>query len=161
MIENLKDYTENALAISDEQVADDWTLGLVHGVARYIAEVALPVDSINGWGDTKPGSDREHIEGYLDQATNSRTPRCKLLEIFNISEVEGTEFYEKTYGPGEVKNVLVVSAEASCACGRIVLSKVILKVPAAEYMNEMLWTNSTFYPEPEIVDELLTEFEEE
>lgn len=142
MLDSLTEYDGNALAITDKMVASDWRLGLLRGVARYVAFVATPEDSTDRWGTTTPGSDREHIEGSLDKRTNSRSAGCSLVEISNISQTEDTEYVDALYKEGSYRTVLKLSAIATCSCGRITDTEVSLQVPPDEFLDQMLWTNN-------------------
>lgn len=109
----LKDYDGDALAITDKEVAEDWRLGLLRGVARVMESSALPRDSSGPYGRVVEGSNREHIRG------GRGIPYCPIVEIYEVEEDKGTDYNTSTYG-GEETSTIILRGRASCACGRMV-----------------------------------------
>src|SRR6478735_3289327 len=102
---SIKDYSGNALAITDEQVASDWQLGLCRAIAKAILN-GWPMLKINErtgpYGTPLPGSLNEHLEGARtsikdeDGVTTGfdRTPACPITEIYEIEESSAMRYVE-------------------------------------------------------------------
>jgi hypothetical protein len=109
----MTDFKDNVLAITAEQIAADWRLGLLRALGK-VALGARPSDSTGSFGVTIAGSNREHVMGNW-----ANIPACPLVEIYDIREEQGEEYNFSTFG-GTTSDVMILSANATCACGRIV-----------------------------------------
>jgi hypothetical protein len=132
MIEYLKDYKEDALKITDAQIAADWHLGLVRAVGKVVAGGAYPQDSMGSYGSTIAGSNREHVMGNW-----GNIPRCPLVEIYEPSEEGGEEYHFSSFG-GSTSNVIVLRAKATCQCGRLVKHPVSMNVAPDELIYNVM-----------------------
>lgn len=121
----MTDFKENVLAITDEQVAADWRLGLLRALGK-VARGARPTDSMGSFGTTIAGSNREHVMGNF-----ASVPACPLVEIYDISEDKGEEYNFSTFG-GSTNDVMILSANATCACGRLVKHPVSMDIDPGE-----------------------------
>ena len=127
----LTDFKEDALAISDEQVTSDWRMGLLRGLARVIAMGAAPLDSTGSFGVTIAGSNREHILGSWEE----RTP-CELVEIYDIKEEQGERYNFSTFGES-TNDVMLLKANATCKCGRLVKHPVSMEITPGELIYKV------------------------
>jgi hypothetical protein len=143
----IKDYTGNALAITDEQVASDWQLGLCRAIAKAIINgwPAIRIDERDAdrWGSAVPGGLNEHLVGARipvkdeDGITTSftRTPPCPITEIYGIEESSAMRYEDSpTFGPGEGSPITVITARVSCGCGRIVKEKASAEIRSGEFI---------------------------
>jgi hypothetical protein len=128
----MTDFKENVLAITDEQVAADWRLGLLRALGK-VARYARPNDSMGSYGVTVPGSNREHVMGNF----GGTIPSCTLVEIYDIREEKGEDYNFSTFG-GSTNDVIILSANATCACGRIVKHPVSMNIDPGELIYEAL-----------------------
>lgn len=124
------DYKENVLAITDEQVAADWRLGLLRALGK-VARGARPTDSMGSYGTTIAGSNREHVMGNF-----ASVPPCPLVEIYDIGEEKGENYNFSTFG-GSTDDVMILSANATCACGRIVKHPVVMDIDPGELIYKV------------------------
>lgn len=138
MIEYLQDYKEDALKITDEQVAADWRMGLVRAVAKVVAGSAAPTDSMGSYGITIPGSNRDHVQGSLGNNT-----RCQLVAIYELRE-EGGERYEFDSFGGKDYNVLYIYALADCKCGRLQRHPVQMDINPGDLIGEVMRADRDF-----------------
>lgn len=121
----MADFKENVLAITDKQIASDWRLGLLRALGK-IARGARPSDSTGSFGVTIAGSNREHVMGNW-----GNVPHCPLVEIYDVREERGEEYNFSTFG-GTTSDVIILSANATCACGRIVKHPVAMEISPGE-----------------------------
>lgn len=121
----MTDFKGNVLAITDEQIAADWRLGLLRALGK-VARGARPSDSTGSFGVTVAGSNREHVMGNW-----SNIPHCPLVEIYDIREERGEEYNFSTFG-GSTTDVMILSANATCECGRIVKHPVAMEIMPGE-----------------------------
>lgn len=121
----IEDFKDNVLAITDEQVAADWRLGLLRALGK-VARGARPSDSTGSFGVTISGSNREHVMGNF-----SSIPGCPLVEIYDVREDRGEDYNFSTFG-GSTSEVIVLSANATCECGRIVKHPVSMDITPGE-----------------------------
>jgi hypothetical protein len=121
----MADFKGNVLAITAEQIAADWRLGLLRALGK-VALGARPSDSTGSFGVTVAGSNREHVMGNW-----STIPACPLVEIYDIREERGEEYNFSTFG-GTTSDVMILSANATCACGRIVKHPVSMEISPGE-----------------------------
>lgn len=121
----MTDYTENVLAITDEQIAADWRLGLLRALGK-VARGARPSDSTGSFGLTVSGSNREHVMGNFGSI-----PGCPLVEIYDVREDRGEEYNFSTFG-GSTTDVIILSANATCECGKIVKHPVAMDITPGE-----------------------------
>lgn len=126
-------FKDNALAITDEQVAADWQLGLLRALGDVLTH-ALPSDSTNSYGGAEKGSSREHVTG------GNGVPFCPLVEIYDIREEKGQRRPEDTMG-GRVDDVTLLKANASCKCGQLQKHPVSLNIDPGALISTV--TNST------------------
>jgi hypothetical protein len=122
----IQDYTGDVLAITNEQVASDWRLGLLRALGK-VAQGARPSDSTGSWGVTVAGSNREHVMGNF-----GNIPPCPLVEIYDVREERGEEYIHDTFNGGSTKDIMLLTAKATCACGRIVKHPVTMEVSPGE-----------------------------
>lgn len=127
----MKDYTGNVLAITDEQVASDWRLGLLRALGK-VAKGARPSDSTGSYGVTVAGSNREHVMGNW-----GNVPHCPLVEIYDIREEKGENYNFDSFG-GTTDDVMILSAKATCACGRIVKHPVAMDIDPGELIYRVM-----------------------
>lgn len=126
----MDDFTENVLAITDKQIASDWRLGLLRALGK-VALGARPADSTGSYGVTIAGSNREHIMGNF-----ANIPACPLVEIYDVREEKGEEYNFSTFG-GSTNDVMILSANATCACGRIVKHPVSMDIDPGELIYKV------------------------
>lgn len=124
----IKNFTGNVLAITDEEVKNDWHLGLLRALGK-VARGASPLDSMGSWGVTVPGSNRAHIRGGLGTG-NSRP--CPLVEIYDVREERGEEYIHDTFNGGSTKDIMLLKAKATCECGQIVKHPVEMEISPGE-----------------------------
>lgn len=122
----MKDFKGNVLAITNEQVAADWRLGLLRALGK-VALGARPSDSTGSYGVTVAGSNREHVMGNW-----GNVPHCPLVEIYDVREEKGEEYIHDSYSGGSTRDVMILSANATCACGRIVKHPVAMDIDPGE-----------------------------
>lgn len=116
----MKNYEGDALTITDEQVAADWSMGLLRALGK-VATDALPADSTGSYGGPLPGSNREHVTG------GNINRFCPLVEIYDVQESRGERYNFDSMG-GSRDDVMVLKANATCACGRIVKHPVSMEI---------------------------------
>jgi hypothetical protein len=136
----MKDYKDNVLAITNEQVASDWRLGLLRALGK-VAQGARPSDSTGSWGVTVAGSNREHVMGNW-----GNVPPCPLVEIYDVREEKGEEYIHDSFNGGSTKDIMILSANATCACGRIVKHPVAMDIEPGELIYRVThadeeWSN--------------------
>lgn len=122
----MNDFKGNVLAITDEQIAADWRLGLLRALGK-VARGAVPSDSKGSYGVTVPGTNREHVMGNFSTING-----CPLVEIYDVREEKGEEYIHDSYSGGSTKDVMLLSAKATCACGRIVKHPVAMDIDPGE-----------------------------
>jgi hypothetical protein len=125
----MKDFKGNVLEITNEQVAADWRLGLLRALGK-VAKGARPSDSVGSYGVTVPGSNREHVMGNF-----ASIPGCPLVEIYDIREEKGENYIHDSYSGGSTNDVMILSAKATCACGRIVKHPVAMEIDPGELIH--------------------------
>lgn len=127
----------NALAITDEEIKENWELGMIRALARVIAGSALPADHSTQWGIPVPGSDREHLSyrGFGSQTTEEQ---CRIVEVYDIREDTSEDWYHNSFGPGTSVPRTSLDAKATCACGRLVRKPVSMNVPVGELIYEVM-----------------------
>lgn len=128
----MKDYSGNALDITDEQVAADWRLGLLRSVARVMQYSIVPEDSTGRFGIVVPGSNREHVRGPMH--TNRG---CAIVEIYDVKEEGGEEYNFSTFG-GDTRNVLVLKGKATCACGKLIAYPMSMQIAPDELIYTVM-----------------------
>lgn len=121
----IKNFTGNVLAITDEEVKNDWHLGLLRALGK-VACGALPLDSMGSWGVTVPGSNRAHIRG------GDGVKYCPLVEIYDVREERGEEYIHDTFNGGSTKDIILLKAKATCECGRVVKHPVEMEISPGE-----------------------------
>lgn len=129
----IKQFAGNTLAITEEQVATDWRLGLLRALGEVVTR-ALPNDTIGNYGAAVKGSNREHVSGGMDVRF------CPLVEIYEIREEQAHRSLQDTMGGSE--EVTVLKAQASCACGRLVKHPVSLDINPGTLISEVTKTSS-------------------
>jgi hypothetical protein len=129
----VKNYEGDALAITDEQVAADWRMGLLRSLAKVLTE-ALPRDSETRYGGSVKGSNREHVTGTMGMKF------CPLVEIYEVREDKGHQYLFSTFG-GSTDEVTILKAKASCKCGRLVKHPVELEVPIGSLISQVTNTD--------------------
>jgi hypothetical protein len=145
IMDNIKDYPGNVLAITDEQVAKDWRLGFGRAVAMAVMDgyPALKISERMGrFGANLEGGLNEHIEGArrpildADGITTgyNREPACPIVEIYNLSESSSTHYEFSTYGDDGGSPVTLISALVSCSCGKIVKQEAAAEIRAGEFI---------------------------
>lgn len=131
MTHYMRDYTDNVLAITDEQVAGDWRLGLLRAAGKVMT-AARPTDSTHGrFGMTVPGSARAHMEWQFG------TKGCTLTEIYNIQEHKGERYNFSTFG-GSTDDVITMTALGTCACGTVERADVTLDMDPGELIYSVM-----------------------
>ena len=125
MVFYMEQFPGDALSISDEEIRDDWRLGLVRAAGRVVADSALPNDSRGRFDSTVPGSNREHVQGSIGQRG------CKLVAIYEVSEEKGERYNFSTFGDS-TSDVVLLEAKADCACGLLKRHKVSMEVIPGE-----------------------------
>lgn len=126
------DYTGNALAITDTEVASDWRLGLVRALAT-VALGAAPDDSTGPYGVTIPGSNREHVIGNFGPSK----PGCPLVEIYDVKDTGGSRYNFSTFG-GSSDEIILLTANATCKCGQIVKHPVSMEITPSDLIYSVL-----------------------
>lgn len=126
------DYKDDVLAITDEQIAGDWRLGLLRAMGRVVAGSALPADSASRWGVSTPGSNRAHLE-Y--RGFGSTEDQCSIVEVRDIKEDSCDEWEHNSFDVGDNKRTNTeLRALATCACGRLVNYPVSMTIPVGEFI---------------------------
>ena len=126
----MTDYKDDALKITDEQVAADWRMGLLRGVARVVRRSAIPNDSTGPYGSAVPGSNRAHLLG------GNMEKYCSLVEIYEVREENGERYNFSTFGDS-TNDVILLKAKATCACGRLVKHPVEMVVSPGELISQV------------------------
>lgn len=101
-------FSGDALEISDDQVAGDWTLGMLREVTRQMADrirIMRP-STMYGWQAT---IDWEATKHFRDQDA------CSVASAVGVED----GVWEESNSDGTVDVFEVVSATVSCACGSI------------------------------------------
>lgn len=132
----MRDYKGNALAITDEEIATDWRLGLLRSAARVMQYSIAPEDSSGRFGIVVPGSNRAHIKGESFSSGG-----CSVVEIYEVKEEGGEEHHFSTYG-GSTDNVLVLSGKATCKCGELVAYPMSMKIAPDEFIYSVMNVDS-------------------
>lgn len=127
---NIKLYEGNSLDITDEQVAADWRMGLLRSIAKVMRQSAYPTSGIGSYGATIPGSDREHVMGNFSSIAG-----CPLVEIYSAKEERGEEYIYDSFSGGYTVDIAVLSALATCKCGRIIAQEVSMNVSTGELIH--------------------------
>lgn len=142
----VKNYPDNLLAITDEQVIADWRLGFGRAVAKAVVEGYPSLrfeEPSERFGGSIPGGMNDHIEGALTIVKDAdgitverkRVPACPIVAVYNITESSGKRYDFDSYGgSGDGTPVTVISALASCACGKIIKKPASTEIPAGEFM---------------------------
>ena len=130
----MKDYEGDALAISDEQVAADWRMGVLRGVARVMKDGAEPLAGRARFGVVE-GSPLAHLspQGLF----GSFGEGCKIAELYDLEEAGGKEYIFGT-GGGSEYDTIRLSAKANCACGKLVKEPVEMNVPPGDLIASVL-----------------------
>ena len=128
----MNDYTGDVLQITDEEVAANWRLGLTRAAGKLIAGRAAPADSTGSFGIAIAGSNREHIQGNLGVEVN-----CSLVEVYDVKEEGGEEYNFDSFG-GSSTDVMTLTANATCACGRIVRHPVQMNMTVSEIIYGLM-----------------------
>lgn len=126
----MKDYKGDALTITDEQVSADWRLGLLRALGKVATE-ALPTDSIGSYGGAVQGSNREHVTGGNGHRF------CPLVEIYDVEEQRGERYNFDSFSGGNKDDVMVLKANASCACGRLVKHPVSMEIDPGQLISRV------------------------
>lgn len=127
----------DALAITDEEIKDEWQLGMTRALARVIAGSALPEDRSTQWGLPVPGSDREHLS-YKGFGSQNTEEQCRIVEVYDIVESTTEDWYHNSFGPGTSVARTSLEAKVTCACGRLVRKPVSMSVPIGELIYEVM-----------------------
>lgn len=131
MTHYMRDYKEDVLAITDEQVAADWRMGLLRATGKVVAGRALPTDSTGSYGMTVPGSDRAHVSGgYGDQF-------CPLVKIYDIDEQKGERYNFDTF-EGSTNDVVTMVALGTCECGKVDRTRVTVDLDPGELIYAVM-----------------------
>ena len=150
---NIKDYSGNALAITDAEVASDWTLGFCRAVAKAVTKgypslrIAEPMGR---FGAVIEGGMNEHIEGARRSIKDddgfvtgyTREPACPIAEVYDLEESSSMHYEFSTYGDDGGSPVTLISALVSCSCGQIVKQKASAEIRAGEFIAAV--TNADF-----------------
>lgn len=128
----MKDYGGDVLAITDEEVAEDWRLGLVRAAGKLISGRAAPLDSQGSFGVTIAGSNREHILGNW-----GGVERCPITEVYDVNEEGGEQYNFSTFG-STTTDVITLTANATCKCGRINQHPVQMDMTPSEIIYEIM-----------------------
>lgn len=97
-MENLAEYKGNALAITNEEVAENWQLGLLRSVAQSSLSFMAVLGNV-----LVNHTETQHIR-----------KECPIVELreMSVSSRTVTEFYES-------ETNVVFQGLGSCACGRL------------------------------------------
>lgn len=125
----MKDYKGDALTITDEQVSADWSMGLLRALGK-VAKDALPADTSYSYGGAERGSNREHVSGGGGQRF------CPLVEIYDVREERGERYNFDSFG-GTSEDVMLLKANATCACGRLVKHPVVLEIDPGQLISRV------------------------
>lgn len=131
MTHYMRDYKEDVLAITDEQVAGDWRLGLLRAAGKVVAGRALPLDSTGSYGATIAGSARAHVSGGY----GSRF--CPLVKIYDVDEQKG-ESYNFDSFDDSTSAVITMSALATCECGKVDRTPVSVNLDPGELIYAVM-----------------------
>lgn len=147
IMENIKDYKGNVLAITDAEVATDWRMGFLRAIAK-VALNSYPAIRINEpaasrFGGNIEGGMNEHIEGarrpILDEDNittgYTRDDPCPIVEIYNLVEDSSTHYEFNSFGDDGGSPVTLITAEVSCACGKIVRKDASLEIRAGNFIS--------------------------
>lgn len=101
-------FSGNALTISDDQVAADWTLGMIRAASRRMAaEVKIMRPSnMYGWQSTVDWDATRHFMGE---------DACSISSVVDIED----GVWEDSAIDGTVEVFATLSATVTCACGTI------------------------------------------
>lgn len=146
IMDNMKDYPGNVLAITDEQVAADWRLGFGRAVAKTVIHgyPALRISETGGrFGENPKGGMNEHIEGARHSIVDSdgittgfnREPACPIVEVYRLEESSSMHYEFNTYGDDGGSPVTLITALVSCACGKIVKQEATAEIRAGEFIS--------------------------
>lgn len=118
-------FEGNVLDITDEEVANDWRLGLLRSLGNVVAGSALPSDSTERWGRAIPGSNRAHLS-Y--PGLGSTEKQCSIAEVYNVREDSFEEWEHSSFGEANRWTRTELRALATCTCGRLVRHPVSMTV---------------------------------
>lgn len=145
-MENIKDYKGNVLAITDSEVKADWRMGFLRAIAKASLN-NYPSLRINErterFGGNIEGGMNEHLEGARRPVVNednittgyNREAPCPIVEIYNVTESSSTHYEFSTYGDDGGSPVTLITAEVSCACGKIVRQDASVEIRAGEFIS--------------------------
>lgn len=136
-MENIDDYTGNVLDITDEEIAENWELGLLRAMGRVVSVRGKVEGGTGAWGITTPGSDRAHVEN--NYSTN--VAGCPLVEIHDVKE-DRLEHYP--YGSDERVQDNLILAKGTCKCGHVKNATVYAELPAGGMLREIIYLSDTF-----------------
>lgn len=125
-------YTENVLAITDEEVSKDWQLGLLRAMGSVVAGSALPSDHTGPWGQPVAGTARAHLA--YPGLGSTETP-CTITEVYSITEDSFEEWEHNSFGDDNSRSRTELRALATCACGRLVRKPVAMAVSVGELIS--------------------------
>lgn len=131
MTHYMRDYKEDVLAITDEQVAADWRLGLLRAAGKVVAGRALPRDSTGSYGITIAGSNRAHVSGgYGEQF-------CPLVKIYDVEE-QSDEISNFDSLDDSTSAVIIMSALGTCKCGKVDRAPVSFSLDPGELIYSVM-----------------------
>lgn len=127
----MRDYKENVLSITDEEVAADWRMGLLRATGKVVSGRALPNDSTGSYGMTVPGSNRAHVSGGHGEQF------CPLVKIYDIEEQKGERYNFDTFGDSS-NDVVTISALGTCKCGKVDRARVSVDLDPGELIYSVM-----------------------
>lgn len=116
-----KNFTGNAVTITDEEIAEKWELAVIRGLARLIIELPFVRDG---------GETYRHLR------------QCAVTEIIDVTESSAKDSSGDTWGESET--VVQISGKVSCSCGQIIRRRATRNVEVGELLRNVIEANGRF-----------------
>ena len=129
------DYKDDVLAITDEQIGQNWRLGLLRSLGKIVVNEALPADHAGPWGQVVAGTNRAHLSYQGYGATETR---CSITEVYEVKEDSYEEWEHNSFGEGKSHSRTKLDALATCACGRLVKHPVSAIIPVGDLIYSVI-----------------------
>lgn len=113
-----KNFTGNAVTITDEQIAEKWELAMIRGLARLVIEFPVARDR---------GETYRHLR------------ECAASEVINVQESSTRESVGDTWGDSET--FVQISGEISCSCGQITRRRVTRNIEVGQLLRGIIEVN--------------------
>lgn len=109
-----KSFTGNALAITDAQIAADWRLGIVRGMARTVRNTGHAAEDRRDFTISEGSKKTAHVQGAY-----GKPALCAIVEVFGVDEGQETEYVRDSSGDYPENNT-VIHGKVTCKCGQLV-----------------------------------------